>query len=187
MLIILLMEHMINQFNDECIYTAPDPNKLYRMNNQPVNANKGWTKLMKWTMLTKKHPILEKKIKNYLKKHPEEINKQNDIGWTALMMACYASNICSTENTVKILIDAGANLDLQKKNGWTALMLASSNSKIDSTEKTVEMLIKNGANLYLKDINGSTAFDNACKNIGTFSSKNTAKLLLLAEINQETY
>jgi ankyrin repeat protein len=53
----------------------------------------------------------------------------------------------SKENTVKLLIDAGANLDIQNNDGWTALMFASRYS----TENTCKILIDSGAKV--NDIN----------------------------------
>ena len=57
------------------------------------------------------------------------------------MLASRYSNTDSTEETVRMLIDAGADLGIQSDDGWTALMLASRNSNIDSTERTVRMLL----------------------------------------------
>ena len=49
---------------------------------------------------------------------------KNADGRTQLMTTCRYSNTNSNIETVKLLLDAGANIDLQNSNGWTALMLA---------------------------------------------------------------
>jgi len=125
--------------NNLDIYKGPDPNIEYFCSNDA--KSKGFTLLMKWVLLTKKCPHLNEKIKNYIKSHPKEINKKNEKGWTALMLASLNSRNKSNEETVKILIDAQCNLNLQNNNGWTALMMASRCSGSESTEGTVKMLI----------------------------------------------
>jgi len=132
------------------IYQEPDPNIEYKCSDNTIS--KGFTLLMKWVMLTKEHPELHDKIKEYIRDRPKEINKQNNDGWTALMMACGYSNGDSTENTVKMLIEAKANIDLHNNNGWTALMMACRNSKTESTENTVKMLIEADDNLTMNKI-----------------------------------
>lgn len=72
-------------------------------------------------------------------------------------MASRCSNTSSTQQTVKILVDAGADLNLQNENNRTALMMASINSNTDSTEQTVKMLINAGADLNIKEKDGWTA------------------------------
>ena len=70
------------------------------------------------------------------------VNLQNNIGWTALMLASINSGKDSTEGTVKMLLEKGANVNLQNNNGETAFMLASGFTMKYSTEGTVEMLLE---------------------------------------------
>lgn len=47
-----------------------------------------------------------------------DLNLRNSDGWSALILASRYSDNDSTENTVRMLIEAGAELDLQDKNGY---------------------------------------------------------------------
>ncbi len=106
-----------NQFDDNCIFAAPDPKKEYtcfdsftivdgiEFKEIQKKESKGFTKLMKWVLLTKKNPILEEKIRKYLIKHPKEVFKQNDCGFSSLMLVLYNMKRTSTTNTLKIIID----------------------------------------------------------------------------------
>ena len=76
-------------------------------------------------------------VEFFSKLNYRDINKQNIGGATALHLA---SRMGSLE-IVKILINNGANLDIQDKEGWTALMRAAS----FSYESIVQELLKNGA------------------------------------------
>lgn len=96
-------------------------------------------------------------IKRIICNCPEEINKKNDRGWTALMLAAANSRADSSEEAVRLLIDAGCDLDLQEEYGYTALMHAVRFSNTNSSEATVKMLIDAGCNIHLYDRNYSTA------------------------------
>jgi len=163
------------------IYQEPDPNIEYKCSDNTIS--KGFTLLMKWVMLTKEHPELHDKIKEYIRDRPKEINKQNEKGLTALMMASRYSNGDSTENTVKMLIEAEANVDLQNNDGWTALMLASRNSKTESTENTVKMLIEAKSNVNLQEKDGWTALMMTSRYSNGDSTENTVKMLIEAKAN----
>ncbi len=148
------MTDVTNQFDGICFFADPDPNEEYWCSRYV--KSKGFTKLIKWVLLTKKHPFLEKKIKSYLKKHPEEINKQNEEGHTALMLASFNTNVCSTENTVKILIDGGADLNLQDKFGQSPFSACLPYIGNDSTENTVNILLEAKIDLNIQSIYGNT-------------------------------
>lgn len=172
------MERIINQFDGECIYSAPDPTKKYRYDK--VGKSDGFTKLMKWVLLTKKHPFLEEKIKNYLKKNKDQLEVKNNRGYTALMMAALVTKHVSTENTVRILINAGANLNTNK---YSALWLAATYSNSYSTENTVKILIDAGSNVDLQSVNKSFSLIRAARNSVGFSTENTVKMLIDAGAN----
>ena len=85
-------------------------------------------------------------------------NYKNNDNCTALM---FAAAFSSTEDTVKLLIDAGADLDCKDKNGLTALTWAVINTNGTSTENTVKLLVDAGADVNAKDKHGWTVLMNA--------------------------
>ena len=141
--------YLLNDMNNEI--SDPDPNIEYPC-SQYTNS-KGFTKLMKLVMMTGKNPDIIIDIKNMIKHNKNMIDIKNEKGWTALMIAARNSNTVSNIETVKILIDAGADLNLKNNRQSTALMLA--NDYIgDSSEETIKLLIETGA-----DINGLGGYD----------------------------
>ena len=136
---------------DNDIYADPDPNIEYDCS--PYRKSKGFTKLMKWVLLTRSHPRLLRNIQKYIIDH--DINEKNEIGCTALMLASLNSNTLSTNKTVKLLLQqAGIDINLQDKNGRTALMCAARYSNTISTNETVKLLLDPGANINLQDDDG---------------------------------
>lgn len=129
-----------NQFDNECPFVAPDHNKEYYYYKN--NCCKGFTKLMKYVLLTKKNPAMENIIEKYITKHPEVIDIKSDKQFTAFFLACRNMNGCSTENTIKILIKAGANTDLRDINRSTAIFRVFNARNYE----TVKLLIELGCN-----------------------------------------
>lgn len=74
-------------------------------------------------------------------------------GWTALHRAVRLGQ----HDTVKSLIELGADFDLPKEDGWTALHLAIANGRVT----IVELLLNNGANFNPKTSAGETALSMA--------------------------
>ena len=107
---------------------------------------KGWIALMiayiinftKYISLIINQKVI---LKEDLEKLKSEINEKNEEGWTALMIACRNSNTKSSVETVRLLLDRGAKIDMQDNNGWTALMMAAKNSHTDSNIETVRLLL----------------------------------------------
>ena len=126
-------------------------------------------------------------IKKYLTiniyKYKNEINYQNEKGWTALMMACVNSNNYSNNEIVKLLLENGADLNLKDVYGNTALMLSCINSNTSSNIETVKLLLENGADINLKNDLEYTALMLSCMNSNNGSNIETFKLLLDYEAN----
>jgi hypothetical protein len=76
----------------------------------PVVA-KSMTHLMKLVLLTREHPDLLTTISAHIANHPDELEMQNSKGWTALSLAVANSCSCSTIDTVKLLLNLGANVN----------------------------------------------------------------------------
>ncbi|MCY4176927.1 MAG: ankyrin repeat domain-containing protein, partial [Endozoicomonadaceae bacterium] len=63
----------------------------------------------------------------------------------------------SQSKCVEVLLDRGANTDLQGKRGLTALMIAAYFNKLEC----IKIFLDRGANIDLKNKNGFTALDYA--------------------------
>ena len=175
---------MDTQFNDELINEV-DPTKQYSCS--PIIKSTGFTVLMKWCLCYHKNPLIVNKISKYLKTHPEEINKQNTNGWTALMISARNGRFLSSSSIVSLLIKAGADVNLQNNCGWSALMLAAQYSNTDSSEDIVSLLIDAKTNVDLQNKEGVTALIMAIKCLQTNSTKKTAHMLLDAGANVNLY
>lgn len=81
---------------------------------------------------------------------------------SALMHASMNSKNNNLANAVKLLINKGANVNLQRpEDGHTALHFAVSHLDTGSNLETVKFLIANGANVDVQDKNGVTPLMNA--------------------------
>jgi len=103
--------------------------------------------LHKLMMNTRKHPILVEYIESCLNDRSNKaiVNCPDSHGYTPLILACINSDICSTNNIVKILIKAGANINAQDKRGLTALVYACKNIKCHDMPETIVTLVNAGA------------------------------------------
>lgn len=129
-------------------------------------------------------------LNKYILTHKEELNIQNSNQDTALIIAC----LLNKKNIVKMLIDAGCNLNLQNKYGNTALILKSYDmdplyveniniqnevitTSLNISENIFKLLIDAGADVNIKNKNNITALINAAS-LGTI---NRIRMLLEAE------
>jgi len=94
-----------------------------------------------------------KRVQEILKKRKVNINKKDEDGRTALMLASEYGHI----EVVKSLLANGANINENGYFGETALILASENRRIE----IVKYLLANGANINDKDNYGTTALISA--------------------------
>ncbi len=96
----------------------------------------GFTELMYLVTHYQKIDNYEEKIINWLYHNESKINATNELGWTALMLACCNSNT----RVVKLLLDCFANPNIQNNNLDTALILACKYINICSNIEIIELL-----------------------------------------------
>jgi ankyrin repeat protein len=117
-------------------------------------TSKGFTKLMKLVMMTKEYPELEKEIEEIINENPEEINKQNNYGFTALTLAAMNSNV----NIVKLLLEhPNIDVNIRDVDGWTVLMRVCKYNTYSNIE-IVKLLLKHpNIDVNIQDVDGWTA------------------------------
>ena len=106
------------------------------------------TKSKKCTLLM--HAILkndEELVKNIIKNDPKSINVKNAEGWTALHIVVNNLNIWNLSKYLLILLENGANPNIQNDCLETALICA---IKTNQNKKVIKILLENGADPILK-------------------------------------
>ena len=116
----------------------------------------GFTSLMYLFYHTRDHPEYLEQIKYISDNNPEELDKQNDSGWTALMISCRNSNSTSTLDTVKLLLEYHPDVNLCDKYKCSILLYALVFSDNDSHPETCKLLLKHGANVNIIDKDGDS-------------------------------
>jgi hypothetical protein len=102
--------------------------------------------LMELVLLTKRNPNMHTEIRQYLAVYPEELNKENDKGWTALAIAVGNTNTCSCIETVQLLLTLGASVNHGK---IKPIMVAAAYAGTSSTVETFFLLTEQpGLNYY---------------------------------------
>lgn len=156
--------------------------KLLINNGADINikTNNGYTPLML---------CLWNNYNNYI----NNINNINSIYETAkLLIDTNYINICDIfgntalifavnkfmSNVIKLLLDNGADVNVQNKRGITALMYAVKYSANPLGENIVDMLIKYGADVNISDNNGWTPLKISMWYYNTTSSNRTVQMLL---------
>ena len=89
-----------------------DPQVKYYCSS--IQMSKGFTLCMKYAILGQ-----YKNLKSIVS--PSNIDTKNKVGWTALMLACRNSNKTSNNETVKLLLDNKANVNLRTASGLDAI------------------------------------------------------------------
>ena len=76
-----------------------------------------------------------------------DINVANEKGWTPLVMAAFNQHI----ETVKVLVDAGADLNHQSANGTTVFMYAKTKVMATGEYSLLDYLLQKGAEINTRD------------------------------------
>lgn len=136
-----------------------------------------FTKLMYLIINEKNSTNGHQKIIKYLKKkinvkNPSRINRQNDEGWTALMIASITCGQWCSIETVRLLLEHGANPNIQEKNG---LQLSGIKSQL---AHIISLICKTMRQKNSNPENGFTALSLACAVLDTGESVEVVELLL---------
>ena len=104
----------------------------------------------------------------YLNSNPQELDLQNELGLTPVMMATLRTSVDQRElRILQILLEKKPNLELQTKfiagESRTALMYAAEFSNTLSSMEAVSMLLNAGADVNQQNNNGDTALMLAVK------------------------
>ncbi len=109
-------------------------------------------------------------IIDHLNQNKNEINHQNEHGWTALMIASVTSSYWCTIDTVKLLLENGADPNIPNYKGETALgLVVGSLTRINCLEinqrtnflKTAQLLIEYGANVNFQNDFGDSILNHS--------------------------
>ena len=103
------------------------------------------------------------KIKQYISED-YDINEQDDHGWTALMWICASINCQNQLEIVKLLLDAGANVNIQNfrcEGKKTALEYICHKTPINI--QIFKLLLEAGYDVNLADTKGNTILMYLCK------------------------
>ncbi len=103
------------------------------------------------------------------------MNDKDNYGDTALILATSLSNTESNVETVKLLIDNGADVNIRGNDGWTALMYATCNFQ-NSNIETAKLLLDSGADIQITNDNDETILDRLLENEEVY--ENMINLLL---------
>ncbi|AFX92129.1 putative ankyrin repeat protein [Megavirus courdo11] len=113
-------------------------------------------------------------IIDYIINNKSEINLTNDLGWTALMIACADYQKCFSIDIIQKLLEYGADVNIQNNKKETALMLLLKYKSNDYSYEIVKMLINYGANVNIQNNQGLTALFDAA----VYDNLLTCKLLI---------
>ena len=134
--------------------------------------------LLQVLILLSNDVIVKEFLENNMYLFKDDINYQNSAGWSALMMASANSNRYSNNEIVKLLLEHGADPNLQDVYEYTALMYSSQDSNTVSNNETVKLLLDHNADPNMENVVGWTALMYSCCNTTTTSNIETVKLLL---------
>lgn len=160
-------------------YKLNNPNNLCKYgkicgNYRPTRYTATSTILMEAVNLKLQTDNVHLLIDEYLQENPEEINRTDERGKTALMYIFYNNISYDCNKILDVLICAGANLNIQDNTGMTALMFAchyvfiydhDHDHKMNRSENIMK-LINSGADINIKNNDGMNALEIYCNSYG---------------------
>lgn len=144
-----------NQFDGESFEDIPDPNKKYHLNE--CRTVVGFTYLFKLLCLIDNNPELIDQLQYNIKNINDTI-----YSWTALHFVCWNYKSDVLPQVVKILIDAGIDVNAVDKYNRTALHSACINHRSNKSLEAIKLLIKAGVDVNIKNRGGRNALHDFC-------------------------
>lgn len=140
--------YTLNLNNKKIIITY---SKMLRIYQSIINSTT--TRLMYLVLAAPQLNSTREEVRDFIKQNKHQIDKQDNAGNTALILACMGSRDKNTEMVAELLIEEGANLDIQTVDEckWTALMFSCRYSHTWCSINIVKKLISAGANVNLQD------------------------------------
>lgn len=143
-------------------------------NCSPLTKSRGFTKLMHMVMSMRENENYDE-LKEHILKYPNELDAQNEKGWTALILAVRNYKTCSTKETVMILVELGCDVNIQENGGSNALIV----SWVDGVcVEIVKLLLDNGAKVNVQNKNGWSYLISLCRNCFTNCAPGIVSMLL---------
>ena len=94
-------------------------------------------------------------ICDIIKDNPSLISESNNRGWTPLIVAAYGGYV----ESVKCLINLGADVNQSNQKGTTPLMYAKDFFVKTNSDEIIRIFLRNGSDCHAKDIYGLSVFD----------------------------
>lgn len=117
-------------------------------------------------------------IDEYLNLYPNQVDNEDSIGKTALMIACQYARKLSSIETIKILLSHKADVNIRTIQGSTALMFATMNSNMHSFDEIIELLLEHHADVNIQNNYGITSLMFACMEIERNSTARSIQILV---------
>nr|URM61971.1 ankyrin repeat domain containing protein [Mimivirus sp.] len=118
------------------------------------------------------------KIVNYLELGIYDINATNEDGWTALMIAAVNSHELGNINTVKLLLDHGADINIKNKYNETVIYLVLTRTPLTNNYDLIKLLLNEGANINIKNVDDDFCLAAACRSCDNDYKLSIVELLL---------
>jgi len=134
--------------------------------------------LHRFVMMTHHNPGMNNIVKILINLYPNSLNHKSSNGHTPLMLACKYANKFSSFETVRLLVEAGADIDIRNKAGYSAIMIAAENTGEYSNIQVVQYLIERRANCKFLNDSGQNIVHIIAMNLDTKSTVQTFKLFL---------
>ena len=165
--------------NEELKYLFEDDyDKAYSCGNDYIST--GFTHLHKCVLMTKKYPkLLEKYIELFINIYPGELFIKNNMGWTALGLACVNVDKFSTFNIVNLLINKGSDVNSINEYGISIFDETICSLEEQSDVEIIKFLLSSGVNVNYKNCYDETPL------LKAIESKNINIIKLLLDYGAE--